>query len=78
LENFFDNLAAKYSGPVAKGKNRKRSHDADDEESPRKKRRSNAPSPPEIDDEEFAKIQKQLFGDKSSPERKKGKGRKAK
>lgn len=78
LDNFYDSLAAKYSGPVAKGKGRKRGHGADEEESPRKKVRSNAPPPPEIDDEEFAKIQKRLFGDKPSPERKKGKGRKAK
>ena len=79
LDNLFDNLAAKYSGPVAKGKGKKRGHGADEEEeSSRKKMRSNAPPPPEIDDEEFAKIQKKLFGDKPSPERKRGKGRKTK
>ena len=79
LDNLFDNLAAKYSGPVAKGKGQKRGHGADEEEeSSRKKMRSNAPPPPEIDDEEFAKIQKKLFGDKPSPERKRGKGRKTK
>lgn len=89
MDGFFDSLAAKYSEPAPKagsrGKSKKRSHDAaEDEESPKKKSRPNVPPPPEIDDAEFAKLQEKLFGDKdkakassSSPKRK-GKGRKAK
>lgn len=90
MDGFFDSLAAKYAEPAAKGnsraKGKKRSRDAvEEDESPKKKTRSDAvPPPPEIDDEEFAKLQDRLFGDKakssagSHSAKKKEKGRKAK
>ncbi|KAF8163289.1 hypothetical protein B0H34DRAFT_650300 [Crassisporium funariophilum] len=87
MDGFFDSLAAKYSEPAPKGqsRNKKRTHDAAEEsEAPRKKTRSKVPPPPEIDDEEFAKLQDKLFGDKAKSTAattsagQKGKGRKAK
>jgi len=92
MDGFFDNLAAKYGEPEpsakSKGKGAKRRKAVDeDEESPQKKSRRGAPPTPEIDDEEFEKLQEKLFGDKakaSNPadatgsKTKKGKGRKAK
>ncbi|KAH9484290.1 putative J domain-containing protein [Psilocybe cubensis] len=88
MDGFFDSLAAKYSEPAPKAsrsKGKKRSHDvAEDDDSPKKKSRSNVPPPQEIDDAEFARLQDKLFGDKdkakasSSSPKKKGKGRKAK
>ena len=84
MDGFFDSLAAKYSEPAPKkGKGKKRTHDTAEDESPKKKSRSNVPPPPEIDDEEFSKLQEKLFGGKEKRvapgiEKKKGKGRKAK
>ncbi|KDR81597.1 hypothetical protein GALMADRAFT_135022 [Galerina marginata CBS 339.88] len=88
MDGFFDSLATKYADPAPKvgsrAKGKKRNHDTVEEVmSPKKKLRSN-PSPPEIDDEEFAKLQEKLFGDKAKPSsasppgKKKAKGRKAK
>ncbi|KAH7930789.1 DnaJ-domain-containing protein [Leucogyrophana mollusca] len=73
---FFDNLAAKYTkmetGPTkkaAKGKKRGKAvdeSDVEDMESPKKKPKTSALEPPEIDDEDFAKLQQKLFGNKAS------------
>ncbi|KAI0030829.1 hypothetical protein K488DRAFT_87409 [Vararia minispora EC-137] len=69
---FLDNLAAKYAeaGPKGKGKGKRKGRTAEDEEgveeSPRKKR-GTALEPPELDDEEFEKLQKKLFADKAKP-----------
>lgn len=65
LDGFYDSLAAKYAEPdTGKGKKRAKDDDAEDE-SPKKKKSKRAPAPPEIDDEEFEKLQQQLFGDKA-------------
>ena len=73
-DSFFDNLAAKYAEPEGggkggkKGKKRSTVADEDDEEelgaSPKKKSRR-APSPPEIDDAEFERIQQRLIEGKA-------------
>ncbi|KIM87059.1 hypothetical protein PILCRDRAFT_95931 [Piloderma croceum F 1598] len=70
MDGFFDNLASKYAEPElkAKGKGKKRgkSGEAEPEEgesSQKKSKRGQAP--PEIDDEEFEKLQQKLFGDKA-------------
>jgi len=83
MDSFFDGLAAKYSEPASKdssrSKGKKRGNDNVEESS--KKSRSNVPPAPEIDDEEFAKLQEKLFGDKATPsvpEGRKGKGKKRK
>ncbi|KIM49132.1 hypothetical protein M413DRAFT_438296 [Hebeloma cylindrosporum] len=85
MGGFFDSLAAKYSepipGPSSRTKGKKRNRDVPgDDESINKKQRA-VPPPPDIDDEEFAKLQEQLFGGASKtpqPPAKKAKGRKAK
>lgn len=70
MDGFFDSLAAKYAEPQpsAKGKGKKRrvKDDGDDDEeiqaSPKKRSRKEAVlPPPEIDDEEFEKLQAKLF-----------------
>jgi DnaJ homolog subfamily C member 9 len=66
--SFLDNLAAKYADPQprrAKGKRKKDASAASGEadESPKKKRRG---AEPDIDDEEFAKLQHKLFKDKGA------------
>jgi DnaJ homolog subfamily C member 9 len=65
MDSFFDNLAAKYAEPErkSKAKGKKRARDADGEEPSPKKKRSTVKAP-DIDDEEFAKLQGKLFGDK--------------
>ncbi|KAF8798012.1 DnaJ-domain-containing protein [Phlegmacium glaucopus] len=85
MDVFFDSLAAKYSEPTPKdnsrSKGKKRVNDTAEDKSSKKKSRSNVPPAPEIDDEEFAKLQEKLFGDKvtpSAPEGRKGKGKRAK
>lgn len=77
MDSFFDSLAAKYSEPEptkSKGKKKRAKVDEDDEEgvreSPRKKTRKGAPPPPDIDDDEFEKLQAKLFPAKSKPESK--------
>ena len=82
MDGFYDSLAAKYADPEpkSKGKGKKRAKDDDVEEaSPKKKSR---PAPPEIDDEEFEKLQQKLFGEKAKPaassKAKAGRSRKAK
>jgi DnaJ family protein C protein 9 len=70
MDGFFDNLASKYAEPEskAKGKGKKRGkggevESEEGESSQKKSRRGQAP--PEIDDEEFEKLQQKLFGDKA-------------
>lgn len=86
MDNFFDGLAAKYGAPAEKGSSgskgkKRRNADLDEEELPKKKTRD-APAPPEIDDEEFAKLQEKLFNSPKSSEgastKKRSSGRKAK
>jgi len=85
MDGFFDSLATKYAEPEpkTKGKGKKRSkrteEDGEDEEVSKKSKRGL--DPPEIDDEEFEKLQQKLFGDKAKPSEvpaARGKGRKAK
>jgi DnaJ family protein C protein 9 len=68
MDGFFDNLASKYAEPEskAKGKGKKRSGEgeAEEGESSQKKSKRGQDSP-EIDDEEFEKLQQKLFGDKA-------------
>ncbi|KAF9005637.1 DnaJ domain-containing protein [Cyathus striatus] len=67
MDSFFDNLAAKYTDPAPR-KGRKRARDGrDSEQSSPKKSRHHVPEPPEIDDEEFTKLQSRLFGQKTAP-----------
>ncbi|KAJ7940653.1 hypothetical protein B0H13DRAFT_2246044 [Mycena leptocephala] len=82
--DFFDSLAAKYAEPEPKSRKGKKRSNADSEapeESPKKRQRG-VPPPPEIDDEEFKKLQEKLFGNTaqtSGGSNSKGrKGRKAK
>lgn len=85
--SFLDNLAAKYADPQprAKGKRKKdaaASGEAD--ESPKKRRHDAEPDSGDIDDEEFAKIQRKLFKDKgvedgksTGKQKRAGRGRKS-
>jgi len=81
---FFDSLAAKYSEPTPKPgrmKGEKRNRDTPDDGQSNKKKQRAVPPPPDIDNEEFAKLQATLFGGASKvsqPTPKKAKGRKAK
>jgi DnaJ family protein C protein 9 len=65
--SFLDNLAAKYADPQprAKGKRKKDATTSGEaaDESPKKRRRD---AEPDIDDEEFAKLQQKLFKDKGA------------
>ncbi|KAL5529177.1 hypothetical protein ACEPAG_5151 [Sanghuangporus baumii] len=89
MDGLFDNLAAKYAEPESrvKGKRgKKRDNDEDDPSSGKKPKAA----PPDIDDEEFEKLQQKLFGNKQNGSEvevndkgkkataKAGKGRKAK
>lgn len=85
MDGFFDSLATKYAEPEpkAKGKGKKRSKrgedDGEDEEVLKKSKREF--DPPEINDEEFEKLQQKLFGDKAKSSKApagRGKGKKAK
>ncbi|KAA1471186.1 DnaJ-domain-containing protein [Dentipellis sp. KUC8613] len=69
---FLDSLAAKYAEPKPRGKGKRKSKDEEVEEAeepPKKRKRgaATAADPPEIDDAEFEKLQKKLFGDKAKP-----------
>jgi DnaJ homolog subfamily C member 9 len=74
MDGFFDGLAAKYSQPQSTSKPNggrgKKKPEADSsqwetpEASSNKKSRREAPSPPDIDDDEFEKLQQKLFGNK--------------
>lgn len=75
MDSFFDGLAAKYAEPEGgkkggrKGKKRSQAAEDDDEEvlgaSPKKRLRKEAPSPPDIDDAEFERIQQRLMEGKA-------------
>jgi DnaJ family protein C protein 9 len=85
MDSFFDGLAAKYSEPAPKvssrSRGKKRANNSVEDDKPSKKPHSNVPPAPEIDDEEFAKLQEKLFGGKATPsvpEGRKGKGKRAK
>ncbi|TRM55851.1 hypothetical protein BD626DRAFT_415240 [Schizophyllum amplum] len=68
--SFLDDLAAKYTEPPkskARGKKRgKAEGDEGEEASPRKRKKASVPDPPDIDDDEFAKIQARLTKGKAS------------
>ncbi|KAI0928732.1 hypothetical protein AcW2_004647 [Taiwanofungus camphoratus] len=71
MDGFFDSLAAKYAEPQTKGKKgkkRSKATEGDDagEEPPAKKSKKDVLEPPDIGDEEFAKLQQKLFGDKTA------------
>ncbi|KAG6849575.1 hypothetical protein H0H93_007278 [Arthromyces matolae] len=69
MDTFFDGLAAKYAEPdssKSKKRGRNRSTEGEADNTPKKKTRKEVPQPPEIDDEEFERLQNQLFGDKST------------
>lgn len=84
MDGFYDSLAAKYAEPEpkSKGKGKKRAMDDEAEDSSKKKKSKHSSAPPEIDDEEFEKLQQKLFGDKAksaAPAKPKaGRSRKAK
>lgn len=76
MDSFLDNLAAKYAEPESgsrggkKGKKRAKATDEDEEAemleaSPKKKSRKEVPTPPDIDDAEFEKIQQRLMEGKA-------------
>ncbi|PFH54368.1 hypothetical protein AMATHDRAFT_635 [Amanita thiersii Skay4041] len=71
MDSFFDNLAAKYAEPEkkSKGRGKKRAREVEEEDQSPKKKRS-APAEPDINDEEFAKLQQKMFGDNSKASRK--------
>ncbi|KAG7092442.1 hypothetical protein E1B28_008797 [Marasmius oreades] len=81
MDSFFDSLADKYAGPSQgtkpKGKSKKRgkAEEAPEVTTPRKRPRG---SPPDIDDEEFERLQQKLFGEKESTDTRKKRARKAK
>ena len=71
MDGFFDSLASKYAEPEprgkgrGKGKKKTREEDADPEAgepSPQKIKRG--PAPPDINDDEFEKLQQKVFGEK--------------
>ncbi|KIY50909.1 DnaJ-domain-containing protein [Fistulina hepatica ATCC 64428] len=72
-DSFFDGLAAKYAGSKPPRKGKKRGHPDDGEDPAPKRTKSNVPSPPDIDEEEFARLQAKLFKKDSAPG---GKGKK--
>jgi DnaJ homolog subfamily C member 9 len=73
MDGFFDNLAAKYAEPEpsSRGKNargkRRAQDDGEDGGEPPKKKAKSAVHPPDIDDEEFAKLQAKLFDKERKP-----------
>ncbi|KAH6918597.1 DnaJ domain-containing protein [Coprinopsis sp. MPI-PUGE-AT-0042] len=66
MDSFFDGLAAKYGGSKPKGKKRARPDDEDEIEIPAKRSRSAVPPPPEISEEEFARIQARVDSNRKS------------
>lgn len=78
MDGFFESLAAKY---VERGKGKKRGLEADSEEnaSPKKQSRRSVQQVPDIDDQEFERLQEKLFGEKrkASPAQPKAKKRQA-
>ncbi|KAL0071422.1 hypothetical protein AAF712_001279 [Marasmius tenuissimus] len=81
MDSFFDSLAAKYAEPAKpSGKRKKRGKPSDEMEdaSPRKRSRGAVPPPPDIDDEEFERIQQKMFGENGKEDAGGSKKRKAK
>jgi DnaJ family protein C protein 9 len=71
---FFDDLAAKYAGMEessrkkgGRGKKRKKGADESEAEADSPKKKPHVQDPPDIDDEEFDKLQQKLFADKRKP-----------
>ncbi|KAL5533091.1 hypothetical protein ACEPAF_4867 [Sanghuangporus sanghuang] len=89
MDGFFDNLAAKYTEPESRAKGKRGKKRDNDEDDPSSGKKSKA-APPNIDDEEFEKLQQRLIGNKQNGSEvevndkgkkatvKAGKGRKAK
>jgi len=70
MDGFLDSLAAKYAEPQTrgkKGKKRNKAPDVDeddaDAEPPKKKAKRGVVEPPDIEDEEFERLQQTLFAD---------------
>lgn len=79
MDGFLDDLASKYAEPEPKGKSkkgRKRTGQEDDGEVPGKKAKKE--TVPDIDDEEFERIQQRLKANSAEAKSAKGKGRRAK
>lgn len=87
MDGFFDSLASKYAEPEprgkgkgrGKGRKKAREEDADaeaGEPSPQKIKRG--PAPPDINDDEFEKLQQKVFGEKGKSGVSKGKAGKNK
>jgi DnaJ family protein C protein 9 len=66
MDGFFDNLAAKYAEPEPRSKGKRKKGDIEEEGGPSKKSRSRAAKMPDIPDEEFERLQQNLFGDKGT------------
>jgi DnaJ family protein C protein 9 len=70
MVGFFDNLAAKYAEPEskAKGKGKKRGKgETDGESQTSQKKTKRGQTSPDIDDDEFEKLQQKLFGESGKP-----------
>ncbi|KAG0707779.1 hypothetical protein DFH29DRAFT_979702 [Suillus ampliporus] len=72
--SFMDDLAAKYSNMEeasrkkgGRGKKRKKGADESEAEAESPKKKPHVQDPPDIDDEEFAKIQQRIFSNKRKP-----------
>jgi DnaJ homolog subfamily C member 9 len=71
MDDLIDNLAAKYGAvesDKSKGKGKRRASGQSAEAESPKKRAKGDPEPPDIDDEEFEKLQQKLFSDKARPQ----------
>ncbi|PCH38208.1 hypothetical protein WOLCODRAFT_64435 [Wolfiporia cocos MD-104 SS10] len=70
LDGFFDSLAAKYAEPepkAKKGKKRAKGVEAvEGEDSPKKRTKKGALEPPDIDDEEFERLQQNILAKKAA------------
>ncbi|KAF9464684.1 hypothetical protein BDZ94DRAFT_1320822 [Collybia nuda] len=68
MDSFFDSLATKYTdpGPSLKARRQGKKQGVEAAEAPPQKKSRLGPAP-EIDDEEFDKLQQKLFGDRAKP-----------
>ncbi|KAH8117405.1 DnaJ-domain-containing protein [Phellopilus nigrolimitatus] len=75
MDGFFDTLATKYAEgePKTKGKRSKKRASAGEDSQPAGKKFKAAP--PEIDDEDFEKLQQKLFGDRAKEDEKEAGGK---
>ena len=76
MDDLIDNLAAKYGAvesDKSKGKGKRRASGQSAEAESPKKRAKGDPEPPDIDDEEFERLQQKLFSDKARPQAQGGK-----